>query len=219
MRLLERYRNRVCCFYNDIQCTGAIILAGLLCALRVTGGKVIDQRILFLGAGSAGVGIANLIAPVMMLEGLNEDQARSHISLFNTKGLLESSRTDLHDFQQPYAHQHLPSGNSWPLSSRLNRLRLSASAPKVKPSRNKSSRLWLTSTNDLLSLHSRIPPTAQNARQKKLTAGQKVGRSMRQGLRSLLSASVIKFSYRVKEITCSYFQPSDWRFMPLWRSV
>jgi malate dehydrogenase (oxaloacetate-decarboxylating)(NADP+) len=101
----------VCCFNDDIQCTGAVILAGLHCALRVTGGKLIDQNILFLGAGSAGVGIANLIAFAMTLEGLNEDQARSRISLFNTKGLLESSRTDLHDFQQPYAHPHAPSRN------------------------------------------------------------------------------------------------------------
>jgi malate dehydrogenase (oxaloacetate-decarboxylating)(NADP+) len=108
MRLLERYRDRVSCFNDDMQCTAAVVLAGLFSALRVTGGKLIDQRILFLGAGSAAVGIANLIASAMTLEGLSEGQARSRIALVNSKGLLESSRTDLNDFQIPYAHPHAP---------------------------------------------------------------------------------------------------------------
>ncbi|MBP1709110.1 MAG: NAD-dependent malic enzyme [Deltaproteobacteria bacterium] len=108
MRLLERYRDRVSCFNDDMQCTGAVVLAGLFSALRVTGGKLIDQRILFFGAGSAAVGIANLITSAMTLEGLGEDQARSRISLVNSKGLIESSRTDLTDFQIPYAHPYSP---------------------------------------------------------------------------------------------------------------
>jgi malate dehydrogenase (oxaloacetate-decarboxylating)(NADP+) len=86
-----------------------VVLAGLLSALRVTGGKLRDQRILFLGAGSAGIGIADLIASAMTLEGLTKDQARARISLFDINGLLESSRTDLFDFQKPYAHAHNPS--------------------------------------------------------------------------------------------------------------
>jgi malate dehydrogenase (oxaloacetate-decarboxylating)(NADP+) len=109
MRLLARYRDRVSCYNDDIQGTGAITLAGLFSALRVTGGKLTDQRILFLGAGSAGIGIADLIASAMTLEGLSEDQARSRISLFDVNGLLEPSRTDLYDFQKPYLHPHAPS--------------------------------------------------------------------------------------------------------------
>jgi malate dehydrogenase (oxaloacetate-decarboxylating)(NADP+) len=84
-------------------------LAGLLSALRITGGRLADERVLLLGAGSAAVGIADLIASGMMLEGLSEDQARSHLSLFDLNGLIEPSRGDLLDFQRPYAHPHAPS--------------------------------------------------------------------------------------------------------------
>lgn len=109
MRLLTRYRDKVSCYNDDIQGTGGVTLAGLMSALRVTGGKLSDQRVLFLGAGSAGIGIANLIASAMTLEGLNEDEARARISLFDVNGLLEPTRTDLYDFQKPYAHPHAPS--------------------------------------------------------------------------------------------------------------
>jgi malate dehydrogenase (oxaloacetate-decarboxylating)(NADP+) len=109
MRLLARYRDKVCCYNDDIQGTAGVALAGLLSALRVTGGKLSDQRVLFLGAGSAGIGIADLIASAMALEGLSLEQARSRISLFDVNGLLESTRTDLFDFQKPYAHPHEPS--------------------------------------------------------------------------------------------------------------
>jgi malate dehydrogenase (oxaloacetate-decarboxylating)(NADP+) len=108
-RLLARYRDKVCCYNDDIQGTAGVALAGILSALRVTGGKLRDQRILFLGAGSAGIGIADLIASAMTLEELTPDQARARISLFDIKGLIEPSRTDLYDFQKPYAHPHPPS--------------------------------------------------------------------------------------------------------------
>jgi malate dehydrogenase (oxaloacetate-decarboxylating)(NADP+) len=108
-RLLKRYRDRVCCYNDDIQGTAGVALAGILSALRITGGKLSDQRILFLGAGSAGIGIADLIASAMTLDGTTIDQARARISHFDINGLLEPSRTDLFDFQRPYAHPHAPS--------------------------------------------------------------------------------------------------------------
>ena len=107
-RFLARYRDKVSCYNDDIQGTGSITVAGLLNAVRIKGEKLKDQRVLFLGAGSAGVGIANMIASAITLEGLAEEQAQSRISLFDIHGLLEPSRTDLIPEQKVYAHPHAP---------------------------------------------------------------------------------------------------------------
>jgi malate dehydrogenase (oxaloacetate-decarboxylating)(NADP+) len=108
VHLLARYRDKVCCYNDDIQGTAGVTLAGLIAAVNATAGKLRDQRILFLGAGSAGIGIANLIASAMVQEGLPLKEARARISLFDVNGLLEPSRKDLFDFQVPYAHPHAP---------------------------------------------------------------------------------------------------------------
>ena len=107
-RLLARYRDRVCCFNDDIQGTGAVALAGILSALRITGGKFRDQTFLFLGAGSAGIGIAQILTQAMTAEGLSPEEARARIWLFNRNGMVESTRGDLADYQRPYAHPHAP---------------------------------------------------------------------------------------------------------------
>ena len=109
-RLLARYRDRVCCFNDDIQGSGAVALAGIRSALRLTGGKLAGQTFLFLGAGAAGVGIAGLLAQAMIREGLSAEQARARIWLFNRHGLVESTRNDLVEVQAPYAHRHAPIG-------------------------------------------------------------------------------------------------------------
>lgn len=109
--ILAKYRQQVCCFNDDIQGTAAVALAGINTALRITKGKLEQQRVLFFGAGTAGVGIANLIAKSLTMLGISEDEARQHCWLFDINGLVQSQRTDLADFQLPFAHQHAPIDN------------------------------------------------------------------------------------------------------------
>lgn len=109
--ILERYRNEICTYNDDIQGTAAVALAGVLAALRITGGKLVDQRFLFMGAGSAATGIAELISQAMALEGLDIVEARKRNLLFNRGGLAVSSRTDLAPFQAAFAIDHAPMDN------------------------------------------------------------------------------------------------------------
>ncbi|MBV8473511.1 MAG: NAD-dependent malic enzyme, partial [Hyphomicrobiales bacterium] len=109
IRLLARYRNKVLCFNDDIQGTAAVTLAGLITALQIKDEPLTAQRFLFLGAGSAGIGIANMICSAMQQAGLSEADARARISLFDIHGLIEPSRSDLIDSQKVYAHQAPPS--------------------------------------------------------------------------------------------------------------
>ena len=106
--ILARYRDKICTYNDDIQGTAAVALAGILAALRITGQKLTEQRFLFLGGGSAATGIAELISEAMALEGLPIDQARACNWLFDINGLMVTSRTDLADFQKPFAHAHAP---------------------------------------------------------------------------------------------------------------
>jgi len=108
IRLLARYRDRICCFNDDIQGTAAVALAGVLGALRITGEKLSEQTFLLLGAGSAAIGIAELLTEALTLAGVPANQARARIWLFDINGLLESTRNDLADFQKPYTHRHSP---------------------------------------------------------------------------------------------------------------
>jgi len=107
-RLLGRYRERICCFNDDIQGSAAAVAAGIRNALRITGRELARQTFLLLGAGAAGIGISDLLTQAMAFEGLSAEQARSHIWLFNRNGLIESTRGDLLDVQRPYAHRHSP---------------------------------------------------------------------------------------------------------------
>jgi malate dehydrogenase (oxaloacetate-decarboxylating)(NADP+) len=106
--ILERYRDRICTYNDDIQGTAGIALAGIFAALRITKQKITDQRFLFLGGGSAGTGIAELISEAMALEGLDINEARKRSALFDVNGLLVSSRADLTDFQKPFALDRAP---------------------------------------------------------------------------------------------------------------
>ncbi|MFU2210693.1 NAD-dependent malic enzyme [Solidesulfovibrio sp. C21] len=108
VHLLERYQDKVCCYNDDVQGTAGITLAGVINACRAKGTKLTDESFLFLGAGSAGVGLANLLCAALVDEGLTLAEARGRVHMFDVAGLLESSRTDLVDFQKPYAHAHAP---------------------------------------------------------------------------------------------------------------
>src|SRR5215467_10119491 len=107
--LLARYRNKVCCYNDDIQGTGGVTLAGLINALKITGGQLKEQRVLFLGAGSAAIGLADLIVAGMGEQGMTPEAARQQIRMFDTQGLVVAGRPGLAAHKQPYAHKLPPS--------------------------------------------------------------------------------------------------------------
>ncbi len=104
-RLLEKYRDRLCTFNDDIQGTAAVATATLLAAINVTGKGLNEQRIAMLGFGSAGVGIANLMVTAMMEAGLSEAEARGRVYAVDKGGLLVEGYPDLHPTQLPYVKQ------------------------------------------------------------------------------------------------------------------
>jgi malate dehydrogenase (oxaloacetate-decarboxylating)(NADP+) len=109
VRLLARYRDKVLCYNDDIQGTAGVTLAGLINALKITDGQLKEQRILFLGAGSAAIGLANLIVSAMGQQGVAPDLARQQIRLFDTQGLVVAGRPGLAAHKLPYAHKLPPS--------------------------------------------------------------------------------------------------------------
>lgn len=102
-RLLERYRHRACSFNDDIQGTGAVTLAAVMAATAVTHTRMSEQRVVMLGAGSAGVGIADQIVTAMIADGLTQEQARARIWLVDSQGLVHESRSDLDTLKRRYA--------------------------------------------------------------------------------------------------------------------
>jgi malate dehydrogenase (oxaloacetate-decarboxylating)(NADP+) len=109
VRYLARYRNKVLCYNDDIQGTAGVTLAGLINALKITGGQLKDQRILFAGAGSAAIGLADLIVSAMGQQRLGPDVARRQIRLFDSQGLVVAGRSGLAAHKVPYAYKGSPS--------------------------------------------------------------------------------------------------------------
>jgi malate dehydrogenase (oxaloacetate-decarboxylating)(NADP+) len=108
VHLLGRYRDKYCVYNDDVQGTAGITLAGMINATKLKGTKLKDEKYLFLGAGSAGIGLADLLCSALVAQGMTFQEAQARVYMFDVNGLLESTRKDLVDFRKPYAHQHAP---------------------------------------------------------------------------------------------------------------
>lgn len=103
--MLHKYQDKICTFNDDIQGTASVTLAGIYSALRLTGKPLSEQRLLFLGAGEAGLGIGNLIVDALKAEGVPEAQARRTCWFVDSKGLIVSGREGLNAHKQEFAHE------------------------------------------------------------------------------------------------------------------
>lgn len=108
--LLNRYKNKVLCFNDDIQGTAAVALSGVLASNRITGHAFKDLRIMFLGAGSAATGIADLMVTAFMEAGLDEAEAKRRLWFVDIDGLVVKGRDNLMSHNLPYAHDHPKAG-------------------------------------------------------------------------------------------------------------
>jgi malate dehydrogenase (oxaloacetate-decarboxylating)(NADP+) len=110
-RLLAQWRDKVCTFNDDMQGTAAVTLAGVYSALRLTGKKLRDQTILFLGAGEAGVGIGDLVVSAMVDEGATVEEARRRCWFVDSHGLVVKSREGLAEHKLRFAHDAPPAAD------------------------------------------------------------------------------------------------------------
>jgi len=102
-RILNKYADQVCTFNDDMQGTAAVVLAAAFAAVRAAGTRMRDQRVVIYGAGTAGLGIADMMRDVMVRQGLPWDEATRRFYALDRKGLITDDRASMHDFQVPYA--------------------------------------------------------------------------------------------------------------------
>ena len=131
-RLLERYRDRLCTFNDDIQGTGAVTVAGLLAAMKVRPSKFGQQGIVILGAGSAAIGICNQIVAAMLYEGYSEHDAKQALWLVDSKGLVHKGRSKLEKSKQKYA-QPVERMAEWKMTTDPNRFTFPDVVKNVHP--------------------------------------------------------------------------------------
>ena len=112
IRILARHRDRISTFNDDVQGTAAVAVAGIIATSRLLGRPFRDQRFLFLGAGAAAFGIAEMIVSKLRKDGLSREEALERIWMFDVNGLLTTARTDLADHQKPFAHD-APASNDF----------------------------------------------------------------------------------------------------------
>ncbi len=122
MPLLKRYRNEICCFNDDIQGTASVTVGSLLAACRVKGVELKDQKVVFVGAGSAGCGIAEQVVQQMVAEGASDEAARANIFMIDKVGLLTDQVKGLRDFQKAL-RQKSEALQGWSYSGELPTLR------------------------------------------------------------------------------------------------
>lgn len=130
LRLLDRYRTRLPSFNDDVQGTAGVVLAGVLAGLRLYGQKLSQQRIVFLGAGAAGIGIANLVRAQMRREGASEQEARASLVTLDSRGLVYEGRVPLDEDKRAVAvgaaemrRYGFDAGNSYDLEAVIARVK------------------------------------------------------------------------------------------------
>jgi malate dehydrogenase (oxaloacetate-decarboxylating) len=131
-RILLEYRDQACTFNDDIQGTGAIVVAAALAGMRVAATRPSDQRVVIFGAGTAGIGIADQLRAVMVDDGLDADEATRRFWCVDRQGLLVDDMDDLRDFQQPYARPH-PGVSDWAADDGRRSIGLAEVVSRVQP--------------------------------------------------------------------------------------
>jgi len=132
-RILEKYRNQICTFNDDMQGTGAIALAAAISAVRICGTPLRNQRVIVFGAGTAGIGVADQLRDAMMREGLTKEAATTRFWCVDQQGLLTADMTDrLRDYQVSYARPAAES-KGWKREADENGISLAEVVHRVKP--------------------------------------------------------------------------------------
>ena len=222
----------MCCYNDDIQGTAGVVLAGLINALKITGGQLKDQRILFLGAGSAAIGLADLIVSALGQQGVAPDAARQQIRMFDTKGLVVAGRPGLAAHKLPYAHKLPP-------SKPFNHLDLASECPQIvaaiedfKPTAligvSTVGKLFSREVVEAMARHQRRGPSSlpcptrssnTNVSPRRPTPGPGARRSTRAACNSRRFTSAGRRSCLPRPTTSTSSPPSAWPFTPRRRSA